>query len=96
MGVSNKLETAMGMSIAATTFVLTLASACSYLTYTWLLVPLGPHLPAHDQFYPGDCGGRAVHRNGGPQNEPAACTGCSGVYSAADHHQLRRAWAWHC
>jgi electron transport complex protein RnfA len=39
MGVSNKLETAMGMS-AATTFVLTLASVCSYLTYTWLLVPL--------------------------------------------------------
>ena len=39
MGVSNKLETAMGMS-AATTFVLTLASACSYLTYNWLLVPL--------------------------------------------------------
>ena len=29
MGVSNKLETAMGMS-AATTFVLTLASICSY------------------------------------------------------------------
>lgn len=40
MGVSNKLETAMGMS-AATTFVLTLASVCSYLTYTWLLEPLG-------------------------------------------------------
>ena len=39
MGVSNKLETAMGMS-DATTFVLTLASVCSYLTYTWLLVPL--------------------------------------------------------
>ena len=28
MGVSNKLETAMGMSVA-TTFVLTLASVCS-------------------------------------------------------------------
>lgn len=40
MGVSNKLETAIGMS-AATTFVLTLASACSYLTYTYLLEPLG-------------------------------------------------------
>lgn len=39
MGVSNKLETAMGMS-AATTFVLTLASVCSYLTYNFLLVPL--------------------------------------------------------
>ena len=39
MGVSNKLETAMGMS-AATTFVLTLASVCSYLTFNYLLVPL--------------------------------------------------------
>jgi electron transport complex protein RnfA len=40
MGVSNKLETAMGMSMA-TTFVLTLASVSSYLTYEYLLKPLG-------------------------------------------------------
>ena len=40
MGVSNKLEAAMGMSLA-TTFVLTLASACSNLTYHFLLLPLG-------------------------------------------------------
>jgi H+/Na+-translocating ferredoxin:NAD+ oxidoreductase subunit A len=40
MGVSNKLEAAMGMSLA-TTFVLTLASACSNLTYHFLLEPLG-------------------------------------------------------
>ena len=39
MGVSGKLETAIGMS-AATAFVLTLASVCSYLTYTYLLIPL--------------------------------------------------------
>ncbi len=39
MGVSNKLETAIGMS-AATTFVLTLASVASYLTYTYILLPL--------------------------------------------------------
>jgi electron transport complex protein RnfA len=39
MGVSNKLETAMGMSLA-TTFVLTLSSVCSYLVYTYLLQPL--------------------------------------------------------
>ena len=39
MGVSNKLETAMGMSVA-TTFVLTLSSLCSYLVYTFLLAPL--------------------------------------------------------
>lgn len=39
MGVSNKVETAMGMA-AATTFVLTLASACAYLVYHWILLPL--------------------------------------------------------
>lgn len=39
MGVSNKLETAMGMSLA-TTFVLTLSSVCSYLVFTYLLEPL--------------------------------------------------------
>ena len=40
MGVSGKLETAMGMSMA-TTFVLTLASVSSYLVETYLLEPLG-------------------------------------------------------
>lgn len=40
MGVSSKLETAIGMS-SATTFVLTLASITSWLTYEWLLKPLG-------------------------------------------------------
>ena len=39
MGVSNKVETAIGMA-AATTFVLTLAAACAYLVFHWLLVPL--------------------------------------------------------
>lgn len=40
MGVSNKLETAMGMGFA-TTFVLTLASICSYLANEYLLAPFG-------------------------------------------------------
>ncbi len=40
MGVSRKLETAMGMGLA-TTFVLTLSSVTSYLVDTWLLQPLG-------------------------------------------------------
>lgn len=38
MGVSNKVETALGMSLA-TTFVLTLSSVLSYLTWAWILVP---------------------------------------------------------
>ena len=40
MGVSSKIETAIGMS-TATTFVLTLASVCSYMVYAWVLQPLG-------------------------------------------------------
>jgi len=40
MGVSRKLETAMGMALA-TTFVLTLSSICSYLVNEYLLAPLG-------------------------------------------------------
>ncbi|PHM74202.1 electron transport complex subunit RsxA [Xenorhabdus kozodoii] len=39
MGVSKKLETAIGMGLA-TTFVLTLASICSWLVNTFILVPL--------------------------------------------------------
>lgn len=40
MGVSKKLETAIGMALA-TTFVLTLSSVCSYLANEYLLAPLG-------------------------------------------------------
>ncbi|WP_416885132.1 electron transport complex subunit RsxA [Marinospirillum sp.] len=40
MGVSNKLESALGMALA-TTFVLTLASALSHLVYHGLLLPFG-------------------------------------------------------
>ncbi len=39
MGVSNKQDTAVSMA-AATTFVLTLASALSYLVNAWILQPL--------------------------------------------------------
>jgi electron transport complex protein RnfA len=40
MGVSRKLETAMGMGLA-TTFVLTVSSIASYLVNAYLLVPFG-------------------------------------------------------
>ena len=39
MGVSKKLETAIGMGFA-TTFVMTLASVCSWLMDTFILIPL--------------------------------------------------------
>lgn len=40
MGVSNKLDTAIGMA-GATTFVLTLAAISTYLVNSWVLNPLG-------------------------------------------------------
>jgi Na+-translocating ferredoxin:NAD+ oxidoreductase subunit A len=40
MGVSRKVETAIGMS-AATTFVLTLSAVLSYVINSWILAPLG-------------------------------------------------------
>ena len=40
MGVSNKIEGAIGMSVA-TMFVLTLSSVSSYLLSSWFLKPLG-------------------------------------------------------
>ncbi len=40
LGVSSKVETAIGMGMA-TTFVLTLASVLSYLVNSYLLIPLG-------------------------------------------------------
>jgi electron transport complex protein RnfA len=40
MGVSKKVETALGLGLA-TTFVLTLSGALTYLVYHWLLIPLG-------------------------------------------------------
>ncbi|HET9483377.1 MAG TPA: electron transport complex subunit RsxA [Xanthomonadales bacterium] len=40
MGVSNRLDSAIGMSLA-TAFVLTLSAALSHLVHAWVLVPLG-------------------------------------------------------
>lgn len=40
LGVSTKLESALGMTMA-TGFVLTLSSVCSYLVYQYVLLPLG-------------------------------------------------------
>jgi electron transport complex protein RnfA len=40
MGVSRKVETAIGLGLA-TTFVLTLSGAAAYLVDHWLLIPLG-------------------------------------------------------
>jgi Na+-translocating ferredoxin:NAD+ oxidoreductase subunit A len=40
MGVSKRIETAVGMGLA-TTFVMTLSAACTWLVNTYVLVPLG-------------------------------------------------------
>ena len=88
MGVSGKLETALGMSMA-TTFVLTLASILSYLTYQYILLPFELEflrtisfilvIAVVVQFTE-----MVVHKTS------PCCTGCWG-FSAADYHQLRSA-----
>ena len=40
MGVSSRLDSALGMSLA-TTFVLTLTSTCTHLVFRYVLAPLG-------------------------------------------------------
>lgn len=85
MGVSKKLETAMGMGLA-TTFVMTLASICAWLIDTWILIPLNL-IYLRTGVYSGDCCGCAVHRDGGAQNQPGALPS-AGDFFAAYHHQL--------
>jgi tRNA-binding EMAP/Myf-like protein len=75
MGVSNKLETAMGMSMA-TTFVLTLASACSHLTYHYLLLPLGS-LPARPSPSSWSLPWSCSSRKWSCASPARCCTGCS-------------------
>ena len=87
MGVSNKLDTAIGMS-AATTFVLTLASVCSYLTYEYLLAPLDL-VSENTVIHLSDCSGGSIYRNGGAKNEPATSSR-SWRLPAAHNDELRR------
>ncbi len=60
MGVSRKLETAMGMALA-TTFVLTLSSISSYLINEYLLSPLGLEFLRTISFIFCHCSCRTVH-----------------------------------
>ena len=87
MGVSKKIETAIGLSLA-TTFVLTLAAMCSYLVQQYVLKPLDLEFCAPSASS-GDRRNRPVHRNGGKQDQPAALSRARHL-PAADHHQLHR------
>ena len=60
MGVSKKLETAMGMGLA-TTFVMTLASICAWLIDTWILTPAKFGLFAYPGLYSGYRRGGSVY-----------------------------------
>ena len=65
MGVSKKLETAIGMGLA-TTFVMTLASACSYLMEHYILIPLDiAYLRTHPGSSSGPCD--PIHTSAGRQ-----------------------------
>ena len=49
IGVSNKLESALGMGMA-TTFVMTLAASVTWLIYHYLLIPFQSGLILHSAF----------------------------------------------
>jgi Na+-translocating ferredoxin:NAD+ oxidoreductase RnfA subunit len=60
MGVSNKLESAMGMAMA-TTFVLTLSSVLSHLSLRMDPETARRGIPAHHYFHTGHCRDGAIH-----------------------------------
>jgi len=88
MGVSKKLEAAVGMG-AATTFVLTLGSGASYLIEHYLLGPDLAYLTTLS-FHRGNRRHRSVHRDGGAENQSGAVPD-AGHLPSSDHHQLRGA-----
>ena len=56
VGVSKKLDTALGMGMAVT-FVIALSSVITYLVqYAYILVPLHIELYADHRLHPGDSG----------------------------------------
>jgi hypothetical protein len=87
MGVSKKLETAMGMGLA-TTFVMTLASICAWLIDTWILIPLNLVCVRWPLFWlsPWWC---SLPRWWCVK--PARPVSPAGYFLTADHHQLCRA-----
>ena len=87
MGVSNKLETAIGMA-GATTFVLTLAAMSSYMVNSWLLEPLGARVPKNHLIYFGDCRRRAIHPHVYRKNQALVAIPGARCIPTADYHQL--------
>ena len=86
MSVSNKIDSALGMGMA-TTFVLTLAVAASWLLGITCWSPLDIGFCASG-VHPGDCRPGAVHRDVRAQGQPGALSD-AGHLPATDHHQLR-------
>ena len=85
MGVSSKLETAIGMSMA-TTFVLTLASILSYLTFQYILVPFELEFLRTISFLL-VIAVVVQFTEMVVQDQPPALSGI-GHFPAVDHHQL--------
>ena len=75
MGVSNKLESAMGMASGNHLCAHARVGIVSCLTYTWLLLPLGLGYLKDHRIYLGHRSRRAVHRNGRSSRPAHCCTG---------------------
>ena len=84
LGVSKKVETAMGMS-AAVAFVLTIATIVTFLIQKFVCFRIG--ILADNHFYPGHC---RTGADGGNHSEESFSFFVSGIgrVPAADYNQL--------
>jgi hypothetical protein len=72
MGVSRSIDSALGMGLA-TTFVITLACAATWILEHCLLIAFRSWLSADSHLYPGHRCHRAVCRDGGQEVGAGAC-----------------------
>ena len=86
LGVSKKVETAMGMS-AAVAFVLTIATIVTFLIQKFVLDAFGLGYLQYNHFYPGHC---RTGADGGNHSEESFSFFVSGTgrVPAADYNQL--------
>lgn len=90
MGVSKKIETAVGMGLA-TMFVLTAASLCAYLVDHYILIPLNATFFTYISVYFSYCCSGAIYRNGNKQNKSNIIS-FTRHFLAFDNDKLRSTW----
>ena len=86
LGVSKKLDSAVGMS-SAVIFVMLMATAVTWPIYTYLLAPQGLDYFADHRLHPGHCSAGSAGRVY-PEKIYETSVPFAGCLPAADYHQL--------